>query len=252
MHLKKKWFSIVTIFLLLILLSACSQQNAQEAIIKKLSQEKLNLEFSDDELETYIIDNFKITLQTPELPTGCEITAMTMLLNYYGLEVDKVTMATKYLPTTQLQFYYAEDGRLYGSNLKRFFIGNPADNTGYVCGTEAIITAANRYLRDQDSTLTAVDKTGATPKELYQFINQNTPVVVWITIDMEERNFSQGWYTARGEYVDWSTNDHGAVLIGYSENTVTIADPISGQVEYNRQQFEQVFLSRDNQCVVLQ
>ncbi len=55
MHLKKKWFSIVTIFLLLILLSACSQQNAQEAIIKKLSQEKLNLEFSDDELETYIL-----------------------------------------------------------------------------------------------------------------------------------------------------------------------------------------------------
>lgn len=46
----------------------------------------------------------------------------------------------------------------------------------------------------------------------------------------------------------WSTQDHGAVLIGYSEETVTIADPISGMMEYDREQFE----SRGRQCVILQ
>ena len=50
---------------------------------------------------------------------------------------------------------------------------------------------------------------------------------------------------------DWSTNDHGAVLIGYSAGTVTIADPISGICEYFREQFEKVFASRGNQCVIL-
>ena len=46
-------------------------------------------------------------------------------------------------------------------------------------------------------------------------------------------------------------NDHGAVLIGYSEDTVTIADPISGFMEYDKEQFEDVYESRGRQSVVL-
>ena len=76
--------------------------------------------------------------------------------------------------------------------------------------------------------------------------------MVWVTIGMEDRRTPEGWYTESGDYVDWSTNDHGAVLIGYTEDTVTIADPISGLIEYNRSQFERVFASRANQCVVLE
>lgn len=60
------------------------------------------------------IENFDIILQLPELPTGCEITSMTMALNYYGLNADKVTMATKYLPTMPANLYYGKDGKLYG------------------------------------------------------------------------------------------------------------------------------------------
>ena len=47
-------------------------------------------------------------------------------------------------------------------------------------------------------------------------------------------------------------NDHGAVLIGYGPDTVTIADPISGLVEYSREQFESVFASRSYKCVIIQ
>ncbi len=49
-----------------------------------------------------------------------------------------------------------------------------------------------------------------------------------------------------------SRHDHGAVLIGYTQDTVTIADPISGKMEYSREDFERVFASRGNQCVILQ
>lgn len=79
-----------------------------------------------------------------------------------------------------------------------------------------------------------------------------TAVVVWVTISMADRRAAQGWYTENGDYVDWSTNDHGAVLIGYTDTTVTIADPISGRMEYSREQFEKVFSSRGNRCVVLE
>lgn len=98
----------------------------------------------------------------------------------------------------------------------------------------------------------AVDKSGASPNELYEFVSKDKPVVVWVTISMLDRTTPEGWYTEDGDYVDWSVNDHGAVLIGYSGDTVTIADPISGIVEYSRTQFENVFNSRSRQCVILE
>ena len=198
------------------------------------------------------IEDFDIILQLPELPTGCEITSMTMVLNYYGLKADKVTMATKYLPAMPANLYYDSDGNLYGSNLNKYFIGDPTTAEGYVCGTQAILTAANKFLSKQKSSLAAVDKTGASPDELYRLVAKNTPVVVWVTIYMQQRDELKGWHTEDGEYVEWSSNDHGAVLIGYTEDTVIIADPISGSVEYSRQDFEKVFASRGNQCVILQ
>lgn len=200
----------------------------------------------------YIIEDFPLILQMPELPTGCEITAMTMALHYYGYDVDKTTMAAEYLPTVSANRYYGEDGRLYGSDLRKYFVGNPFTQAGYICGTEAILTAVNSYLQNVSGSMQAVDKSGSSPEELYELVSQDTPVVVWVTIGMANRNTPQGWYTEDGTYVDWSTNDHGAVLIGYSEDTVTIADPISGIVEYSRTQFESVFASRSYQCVVLE
>lgn len=51
----------------------------------------------------------------------------------------------------------------------------------------------------------------------------------------------EGWYTESGKYVDWGRNDHCAVLIGYTPDTVTIADPIAGEIVYSRKAFEKVF-----------
>lgn len=199
----------------------------------------------------YVIEDFPLVLQMPELPTGCEITALTMTLNYYGYDVDKVTMAAEYLPTAEDITYYGNDGLLYGNDLNEYFIGNPFSESGVVCGTGAIVTAADSYLEDAGSGLVAVDLTGVEPEELYELVSEDTPVVVWVTIEMANRDETQGWYTDDGEYVEWSNNDHGAVLIGYSPDTVTIADPISGIVEYDRAQFERVYAARGSHGVIL-
>lgn len=202
--------------------------------------------------DTYLISDFEVELQMPELPTGCEITALTMALNYYGCPADKVEIAERYLPTVPADLYYGDDGRLYGPDLNRYFVGDPATRGGYICGTEAIVYAANSYLADINSSLHAVDLTGSPAEDLYELVSENTPVVVWVTISMQPRRSPEGWYTEDGAYVDWSTNDHGAVLIGYTKDTVTIADPISGLTEYDRAEFEEVFASRGNRCVVIQ
>ena len=39
------------------------------------------------------IDNFPCLNQLPELPTGCEVTSLTMVLNYLGYDADKTDIA---------------------------------------------------------------------------------------------------------------------------------------------------------------
>lgn len=211
--------------------------------------------FSEEQEEipsSYQIEDFPIILQMPELPTGCEITALTMTLNYYGFRADKTVMASEYLPTAPAAFYYREDGSMYGNDMDEYFIGDPFTEEGIICGTGAIVTAADSYLADEGSSLRALDLTGSTAEDLYRRVSMDQPVIVWVTISMADRGETNGWYTEDGEYVEWSQGDHGAVLIGYTDTTVTIADPIAGETEYDRTQFEEVFTSRGNQCVVLE
>ena len=269
-------FLLLLLCVLCVALMACSTGNstrssdAEDSAAGSMdsADSKIDPENEDSEITTedvtdytdqatapdeYVIEDFPVLLQMPELPTGCEITALTMMLHAYGFDVDKVTMATSYLPTESINLYYGDDGTLYGNDLNAYFIGDPTTAWGYVCGTGAIVTAANAYFSDCGSSMQAVDMTGASPEELYQFVKEDIPVLVWVTIDMQDRYDPAGmWYTESGVYVDWSTNDHGAVLIGYTEDTVTIADPLSGRMVYDKEQFEEVFASRSNQCVILQ
>ena len=200
------------------------------------------------------IAGFPVVSQLPELPTGCEITALTMVLQYYGLDADKTVMASDYLPTSpSTNRYTGSDGRVYGIDLDATFVGSPFDDSGMICGPAAIVTAANGFLADQGSSLQAADRTGASPDALYALVEQNTPVVVWVTIGMTPRQPAQmSWYTETGKYVDWTNNDHCAVLVGYTDSGVWIADPLAGLVEYSKTSFESVFASRGNRCVVLQ
>ena len=226
-------------------------ETQSETVAVGLESTQISAEVKKSNSATQLTD-FEIMKQYPELPTGCEITAMTMVLNYYGYNVDKVTMALDYMPKIQAEFYRGEDGRLMGPDLENFFVGDPTEETGYICGTGAIVTAANRYLADVGSDLTAAAMKNVQPEKLYDLIDQGTPVVIWCTINMEDRAETDGWYREDGTYMEWSTNDHGAVLIGYDEDTVTVADPIYSRITVSRDQFEKIFAERGGQCVILQ
>lgn len=205
-------------------------------------------------LEAYrhTIQDFPLIWQMPELPTGCEITALTMALQYYGCRVSKITMASRYLPTASPSFYYGSDGRLYGPDMDNYFVGNPFNSSGYVCGAPALCTAADRYFKASNTRMQAKDITGSTPEQLYALVDQGTPVVVMVTIGMVDRYAYFSWYSPNGKRMSISHNDHGTVLIGYSPTTVTMADPLAGIVTYSRRQFESVFRSRGSQCMILQ
>lgn len=225
-------------------------ETQSETVAVGLESTQISAEVKKSNSATQLTD-FDIIEQYPELPTGCEITALTMVMNYYGYQVNKVTMALDYMPKVQVEFYRSEDGRLMGPDLENFFVGDPTEETGYICGTGAIVTAANRYLADVGSDLTAAAMKNVQPEKLYDLIDQGIPVVIWCTINMEDRAETDGWYREDGTYMEWSTNDHGAVLIGYDEDTVTVADPIYSRITVSRDQFEKIFAERGGQCVIL-
>lgn len=257
----KKILSLLLVFCIGTAFGYCVFSIQSKAVQNNFDQENIfstestqlpaETEFFEVPLSNEISD-FPYTLQTPELPTGCEITALTMVLNYYGYSVDKTTMATVYLPTAPDDMYYDEYGVMHGADLNDYFIGDPESVYGYVCGTNAIVTAANSYLSDAYSSLSAKDITGYSPEELYELVSEDVPIVVWITIDMMERSETYGWYTDDGSYVEWSQSDHCGVLVGYTDDTVIIADPLNGRTEYSKCDFESVYFSRGSHGVILE
>lgn len=199
----------------------------------------------------HTIQDFPIIYQMPELPTGCEVTALTMALRYYGCDVSKTAMADQYLPTASPSFYYSGGG-LCGPDIDSYFVGSPFSTHGYACGAPALCTAADSYFEANNVNMQAKDITGSTPEQLYALLEQDVPVVVLVTINMVDRHADFSWYSPDGKYVSLGYNDHGAVLIGYNPTTVTLADPLAGEVTYSRSQFESVFKSRGSQCLILQ
>lgn len=176
--MRRKWMALLLAASMVFTFGACgtsSDTPAQESTASVDSnnsdtQEEPSAETSGSEvpetekemnqIESYTIENFPIIYQMPELPTGCEITAATMVLNHYGFQTDKENLAIQYLPKLDsADFYYGEDGRLYGNDLNNFFIGDPRTESGIICGTGAIVTALNIYLKEKQSNIQAVDIT---------------------------------------------------------------------------------------------
>ena len=187
---------------------------------------------------------FPVVLQRPELPTGCEITALTMVLNYYGYPVSKTTMASSYLPTVA-------SGYTGNVDLDYYFCGNPY-GSGIGCGAGALVTAANSYLYSYGSTLRGIDLTGASSGDVLARVAGGQPAVTMVTIGMAQRKTAYGWSTPSGKYVSWSENDHGVAVIGWDSSTVTVACPLFGIKTYTKAQFEYAYAARGNKAMILQ
>ena len=183
-------------------------------------------------------------LQNPELPTGCEVTALTAALNYLGYPVDKVTMADQYL--TRAEPYQATFGEA--------FIGSPHDANAWGCYAPVIVETAQKYLDEQGGGEVAQNLTGCSLKTLLWEVANGNPVITWVTINLtsrvEERYY---WTTPKGEDAVFLINEHCVLLCGYdlNANTVTVCDPLEGKIQYNMDKFEDRYQLVYQQAVVL-
>ncbi len=191
-------------------------------------------------------------LQLPELPVGCEITALTILLRHCGFDAEKTDMALNYLPISWGNARY-EDGKTYKDSFFNYFIGDPFGK-GYGCFSGAIEKAANAYIADHGGGYTVKNISGAHPDVLYDYLAAGTPVLCWATDGMIEPEYYETWYdNETGEQLDWYLNEHCFVLAGFNidADLVTLNDPMKGIIDYNINKFETRYDQMHRQAIVI-
>lgn len=204
--------------------------------------------------------NVEMVYQNPELPTGCEATALTNVLGYSGFRAPKTTVAG-YMP--RMDFYYS-GGIRYGADFMTTFPGNPYYNSGYGCYTPCMVTTAERFFEAQGAdNFELRDISGTDFDTLLSYAAAGKPVMAWATMSMiEPRENSDSWTTPDGRRVVWKGNEHCLVITGYDlqKGIVYVNDPLKGKVTYSISTYEHRYnqmgkyaavIARKNEDIVL-
>lgn len=183
-------------------------------------------------------------LQNPELPTGCEVTSLAMVLQHSGYNVLH----------TELAYMWLDKGEYRASDYRKVFVGEPTSAFAYGCFSGVIERCANKYLVSKNSSSEVRNLTGCEPKQLYRYVANGIPVIVWATGNMEECYYDKQWVDKEtGNIITWVRNEHCLVLTGYDfeQKLVYVNDPLKGRTAYPMELFEYRFKQLESQAVVI-
>ncbi|MCL0318749.1 C39 family peptidase [Apilactobacillus xinyiensis] len=147
------------------------------------SGEWINADYFDHNVR--YINKVPLIAQRPQLPTGCEITALTMMLKYAGVHKNKMQLA-KEMPRS--------------SNPNKGFVGSPYSKSGWYIYPKGLTKIVKKYLGS------VKNMTGCSIYKIKKQININHPVVVWLA------------------HIDGFPN-HALTVYGYDENYLYMNDP---------------------------
>lgn len=196
---------------------------------------------------SHIIQNVPLVGQYPELFRGCEVTSLTMLLNFKGFNVSKMTLAEQIKKdTTERKII---NGEIYYGNPNVGFVGDIYSSKNYGLGVYhiPIYELLKIYIGDY-----ALDLTGIDFKDLYYYIQKNIPV--WIItntkFDKLPENKFEIWNTDYGK-IKVTYSEHSVLVIGYDENYIYYNDPMYPSMIHKKEKarFIQAFTQMGSQAV---
>ncbi len=186
--------------------------------------------------------NIQTLAQLPELPTGCEVTSLAAVLNYYGVTIDKCDIGDRYL----------DKGAVGTVDFREAFEGDPRDEDAYGCYAPVIVNAANRILTERGTSMQAAEVSGQELEQLFSYLDRDIPVIIWGTLDCAPGEPTAVW-EVNGKQLQWIYPEHCMVLAGYSDTSVWVCDPMSGQMqEYDKELFKTGYNALLRQAVVIQ
>ncbi|MCM1133172.1 MAG: C39 family peptidase [Ruminococcus flavefaciens] len=189
------------------------------------------------------IKGFETVYQEPELPTGCEVTALAQTINFYGFDIDKVELCDVFMPIDHNGYYTMDEA----------YLGDPHSTNGYGCSAPAIANTADDYFEYIGSDWYAIDLSGITLDEVFYQIEQGRPVIIWTTIDQRETIAEFEFVLGCGEELWFNPYQHCVTIYGYDKERgiVNIADPLRGNVEYDMERFGRIYNVMGQQAVIL-
>ncbi|MBY0097113.1 C39 family peptidase [Mesobacillus maritimus] len=156
--------------------------------------------------------NVPLTPQLPELPTGCEITAVTMMLQYKGANVDKIKLARE-MPKHPWDPSYG-------------YVGDPFTKRGWTVYPSALMGLVKKYAGSSENL------TGKSNDFIDKNLSNNKPVVVWVS---PMHGFSV----------------HALVLTGYNQKSYYFNDPWTGEkdVKMSKSEFNKIWKNQSKRAI---
>ncbi|WP_105956930.1 C39 family peptidase [Apilactobacillus quenuiae] len=140
---------------------------------------------------SFKLNNVPLIHQRPQLPTGCEITAVTMMINYAtGKKYTKTYMANQMPRST---------------NPNKGFVGSPYSKKGWYVYPPALMKLVHKYVGS------SINLTGKSTGYLKLYLkNHQHPIVIWVA------------------NVDGFPN-HAITITGFTKNKLFYNDPWTGK-----------------------
>ncbi|NLZ28491.1 MAG: hypothetical protein GX887_05940 [Firmicutes bacterium] len=210
----------------------------------------LEIEFLEEEeriLKSVSIIDAPLILQLPELPRGCEVTSLAMLLDHAGIPVDKMTLAREIRKDETV--YRVEGGKIHFGNPYEGFVGDMYDRSypGLAVYHEPICELAEQYLPGRIADLTGMDF-----EDILYPISDGRPV--WVIVNSEydelDEKYFKVWKTPSGS-VTITYKTHSVLLTGYDDEKIYFNDPLVNQKnrKVDRAAFERCWVQMGRQAV---
>ena len=179
--------------------------------------------------------------QLPQLPNGCEITSLTMLLQQAGIDVNKMTLARK-----MKKVPFVDDG--YHGNPNIGFVGNMYHGApGFAVYHGPVASLAREYLGSR-----VVDLTGQSWDMVEKQLAGGHAVWVITSVNFYPVPESawQTWHTAQGD-MRITFKEHSVLLTGYDDKHVYFNNPLlsQGNTAVNKQNFIKAWSQLGKQAV---
>ncbi|KAF2072747.1 hypothetical protein CYY_005935 [Polysphondylium violaceum] len=221
--------------------------------------------------ESCVIEGIHSQYQYPILPTGCEVTAVSILLTYIGLcqeIVSKESLASIVIKEQDPDYTLNPP---IGGNPYRAFIGSPYSKESFGVFhhpirelIESICKSNNSPFHVQDLTIKSnhIHKYTLQDNESAQYITDRleyfentsndsiddsdikvlenhltthkTPIVIWMTLELKPpRGITDIWYDVKNpsQPIHWVSPEHCALLSGYDSEFYYVHDPHTGKRE---------------------
>ncbi len=207
-----------------------------------------NLQTAEGEpLSSSIQLHVPLVEQFPELPRGCEVTSLTMLFKFNGVEMDKLTLADE-VKKNPAKLHISK-GEVYYGDPNDGFVGDmyTLKNPGLGVYHKPILELAQNYFDER-----AIDFTGQDFSQLLEYLNQGQPVWVIINSDYKKlkKSYFQTWITPNGKQ-QITRKEHSVVVTGYDKDSIYFNDPLNRTKKAPIKSFKEAWVQMGKQAITI-